>query len=102
MPKAYWIAHVDVADPEIYKQYIAANAEAFAKYGGRLLVRAGQHEVMEGALKARHVVIEFKDLETARACYHSPEYAPALAIRKSCSVGDLVIIEGYDGPQPGK
>ncbi len=78
MPKAYWIAHVDVADPEIYKRYIAANAEAFAKYGARLLVRAGQHEVMEGALKSRHVVIEFKDLATARACYHSPEYAPQI------------------------
>ncbi|MFX9031434.1 DUF1330 domain-containing protein, partial [Acinetobacter baumannii] len=35
-------------------------------------------------------------------CYQSPEYAPALAIRKSCSIGDLVIIEGYDGAQPGE
>jgi uncharacterized protein (DUF1330 family) len=101
MPKAYWIAHVDVSDPEIYKQYIAANAEAFGKYGAKFLVRGGTHEVVEGALKARHVVIEFKDLETARACYASPEYARAIAIREKVSVGDLVIIEGYDGPQPG-
>ncbi len=26
MPKAYWIAHVDVSDPERYQDYIAAAA----------------------------------------------------------------------------
>ena len=31
MAKGYWIAHVDVTDPERYKSYIAANAIAFAK-----------------------------------------------------------------------
>jgi uncharacterized protein (DUF1330 family) len=102
MPKAYWIAHVDVADPDAYKLYIAANAVAFAKYGAKFLVRGGTHEVVEGGLKSRHVVIEFPDLATARACYASPEYAEALKLRAApVSSGDLVIIEGYDGPQPG-
>ena len=36
MPKGYWIAHVDVRDPEIYQQYVKANAVAFAKYGAPL------------------------------------------------------------------
>jgi uncharacterized protein (DUF1330 family) len=103
MPKAYWIAHVDVADAQAYKLYIAANAEAFAKFGARFLVRGGTHEVVEGALKSRHVVIEFPDLAAARACYASPEYAKALALRAApVSTGDLVIIEGYEGPQPGQ
>ena len=39
MPKGYWIARVDVSDPEAYKEYVAANAAAFAKYGARFLVR---------------------------------------------------------------
>jgi len=38
MPKGYWIAHVDVSDPEKYKDYAAANAIAFKKYGARFLV----------------------------------------------------------------
>jgi uncharacterized protein (DUF1330 family) len=101
MAKAYWIAHVDVSDPEAYKAYVAANAKAFAKYGARFLVRAGRHEVAEGTSKARQVVIEFKDYETALACYRSPEYQAALKLREAASVGDLVIAEGYDGPQPG-
>lgn len=33
MSKGYWIAHVDISDPEGYKAYQAANAEPFAKYG---------------------------------------------------------------------
>jgi len=45
-------------------------------------------------------VLEFKDYETAIACYNSPEYARLVAIRKPHAESDLVIIEGYDGEQP--
>ena len=100
MPKGYWIAHVDVDDPEGYQAYLAANAEPFAKYGARFLVRVGANAQKEGALRGRHVVIEFKDYATALACYESPEYQRALAIRRRVARGDLVIIEGYDGAQP--
>jgi uncharacterized protein (DUF1330 family) len=101
MAKGYWIAHVDVNDPEAYKAYIAANAIAFSKYGARFLVRSGTNETKEGALRARHVVLEFKDYETALACYESPEYRHAITLRAKASVADIVVIEGYDGPQPG-
>ena len=102
MAKGYWIAHVDVTDPEAYKGYVAANAAAFSAFGASFLVRAGAQEAPEGGLGGRrHVVIEFKDHATALACYHSPEYAAAKALRANASVGDLVIVEGYDGPQPG-
>jgi uncharacterized protein (DUF1330 family) len=101
MAKGYWIAHVDVNDPEAYKAYTAANGAAFAKYGARFLVRAGQSRQAEGRLRARHVVIEFKDYETALACYNSPEYRAAMALREKASAADLVVIEGYEGPQPG-
>jgi uncharacterized protein (DUF1330 family) len=101
MAKGYWIAHVDVADPEAYKAYFAANAKPFAKYGGRFLVRAGRNTLKEGALRARHVMIEFKDYATALACYESPEYQSALALRKPpAAQGDHVIVEGYEGIRP--
>jgi uncharacterized protein (DUF1330 family) len=101
MAKGYWIAHVDVTDPEAYKAYVKANGAAFAKYGGKFLVRAGAYFAAEGALRARHVVIEFKDYATARACFESPEYKEAMALRASASTSDLAIVEGYDGAQPG-
>ena len=95
--KGYWIAHVDVTNPERYKDYIAGNAAAFKTYGARFLVRNGASEVPEGGLGGRrHVVIEFESYAAAKACYESPEYKAALAIRKDASTGDLVIIEGYE------
>jgi len=97
MAKGYWIAHVDVTDPEGYKEYVALNAKAFAKYGAKFLVRGGQFEVKSGALKPRHVVLEFKDYATALACYESPEYKAACAVRDKNSTADVIVIEGYDG-----
>jgi uncharacterized protein (DUF1330 family) len=101
MAKGYWIAHVDVTDPEAYKAYVAANAEAFGKYGGKFIVRGGDNELMEGNLRSRHVIIEFESYQAALDCYNSPEYARARSLRENASAGDLVVIEGYDGPQPG-
>ena len=49
---------------------------------------------------SRNVVIEFPDYETALACYRSPEYQANIKRRLPHSIADLVIIEGYDGPQP--
>jgi uncharacterized protein (DUF1330 family) len=99
--KGYWIARVDVRNPEGYKEYVAQNGAVFAKYGGKFLVRGGRHVAKEGSSRTRNVVIEFKDYETAIACYNSPEYVRLVALRNAHAESDLVIIEGYDGPQPG-
>ena len=96
MPKAYWVGHVTVADPQAYEAYRQANARAFEKYGARFLVRGGGQEVVEGEMRPRCVVIEFADLATARACYHSPEYQAALVLRLPCSLADIAIVEGYE------
>ena len=101
MAKGYWIARVDVSDPEAYQAYVRANGVAFAKFGGRFLVRGGTSRVAEGAARARQVVLEFKDYATALACYQSEEYQHAKALRLNASEAELVIVEGYDGPQPG-
>jgi uncharacterized protein (DUF1330 family) len=100
MAKGYWIARVDVANPEKYKAYIAANAVPFRKFGARFLVRAGCFENPEGSSRPRNIVIEFPTYEAALECYRSPEYQEALKLRLTVSTIDLVIVEGYDGPQP--
>lgn len=101
MAKGYWVAFADVTDPEGYKAYVAANAKAFAKYGGRFLVRGGGAVVPEGQPRSRIVVIEFPSHQAALECYYSSEYAEAMALRQGRSVMDLAIMPGYDGPQPG-
>ena len=100
MPKGYWIARIDVADPQAYQKYIAANAGALSRHGARFIVRAGRFENPEGASRERNVVIEFPSYQAAVDCWHSPEYQEVLKLRTPVSTADLVIIEGYDGPQP--
>jgi uncharacterized protein (DUF1330 family) len=97
VPKGYWIARVDVHDTEAYKKYVEANAAVFSKYAAKFLVRSGQYEAPEGQARTRNVVIEFKDYETARACYHSPDYTGIKKLREPASKADVLIIEGYDG-----
>ena len=96
MPKGYWIAHVDVSDPDVYENYKRANAAPFAEFGARFLVRGGPSQTREGTSKARTVVIEFPTIEAAYACYDSDAYQDAKAIRDAVSRGDIAIVEGYE------
>ncbi len=97
--KGYWIAHVEVTNPERYKDYVAANSVAFKKYGARFLVRGGTaQDAKTGApSNKRHVVIEFDSYETAKACLASPEYQVAAKIRDEASSASLIVVEGWDG-----
>jgi uncharacterized protein (DUF1330 family) len=100
MAKGYWIACVDVKDPEGYKAYALANPAIFKKFGGRFVIRGGKQEVPEGKARSRHIVIEFPDFAAARACYDSPEYQENIKRRLPHAAADIIIIDGYDGPQP--
>jgi uncharacterized protein (DUF1330 family) len=100
MPKGYWIVRVDITDAEKYKAYIAANAAPLRRHGGRFLVRAGKYETVEGTSRTRNAVIEFPSYQDALDCWHAPDYQEAIKLRENVSTADLVIIEGYEGPQP--
>jgi len=100
MAKGYWIARLDITKPEQYKLYVSANALPLNKYSGRFLVRGGNFENPEGTSRSRNVVIEFPSYQAALDCWHSPEYQAAIQLREAVSTTDLVVIEGYDGPQP--
>ena len=100
MAKGYWIGRVDVHNEEGYKPYTVANPAIFKKFGGRFVVRGGKFNAVEGQSRSRNVVIEFPDYERALACYSSPEYQANLRVRQPHSIIDLIIVEGYDGPQP--
>jgi uncharacterized protein (DUF1330 family) len=94
MPKAYWIARVDVHDPETYKQYVETAKPAFERYNAKFLARGGRTEAVQGAARARNVLIEFASMEDALACWNSPEYTKAREIRSKVSTGEFVLVEG--------
>ncbi len=100
MPKGYWIGRVEVMSDEGYKPYAMGNQAIFKKLGGRYVIRAGKFDCVEGSARSRNVVIEFPDYATALACYHSPEYQQNMKLRLPHATADIVVVEGYDGPQP--
>lgn len=97
MPKGYWIAAITIREAEGYADYQAAVRVALDRYGGRYLVRGGKAEAMEGAPRPRAVVVEFDDYATALACYGSPEFAAAIAMRRRLADTDFLVVEGWDG-----
>ena len=96
MPQAYWIAHVEVTEPEGYGRYAKGAGVAIAAHGGKFLARGGRYVQLEGRDRARNVVAVFPSLEAAVACYHSPEYQAALAHAKGAAVRDLVVVEAAE------
>ncbi|MBU2934986.1 MULTISPECIES: DUF1330 domain-containing protein [Pacificibacter] len=90
---ALWIANVTVSDEEAYGKYAALAGPAIAKHGGEFIARAARFVQLEGRERPRNVVAKFPDVDTAVACYHSPEYQEALNFARGASERELMVIE---------
>ena len=92
---AYVVVQVDVTDPVRYEDYKKMVPESLAKFGGRFVVRGGRTETLEGRWAPRRfVMVEFPDLERARAWWASEEYAEAKALRQATSSTEMIVVEG--------
>lgn len=92
---AYVVVNVEVLDSVPYEEYKRLVPASISVYGGRYIARGGAVDVCEGEWAPRRLVIlEFPTAKQARAWWESPEYAPAKALRQSCSRADLVIVDG--------
>ncbi|KIT16928.1 DUF1330 domain-containing protein [Jannaschia aquimarina] len=96
MPKAYWIAHVTVTDPDPYALYAKGATEAFAAFGAKVLARGGEVVGLEGETRPRNVIIEFPDMATARACYESDAYQAARKHRIGAGEAQIMLLEGAE------
>lgn len=96
---AYWIARAKINDPVEYKKYTDLVPAIIQKYGGKVLARGGDYEIMEGpAYFERFVVIEFPSLADGTACFKSDEYNEAAAFRRANGAGEVqtVVVESGD------
>lgn len=92
---AYVIVDLEVTDPARYAEYRQQVPATVAAFGGRFLVRGGEHEVVEGNWRPRRlVVLEFPSLAQARRWYDSDEYRGPKALRFAASSANLVFVEG--------
>ena len=90
---AYIIARVDVTDWERYQNYTKATPAVIERFGGKFIARGGQLITLEGPEETRRlVVIEFPDLDTARAFFQSEEYAEVKKLRAGAATGQFLAI----------
>lgn len=96
---AYWIARARIDDPVEYRKYTDLVPDIIAKYGGKVLARGSDYEIMEGPDRFhRFVVIEFPSLAEGTACFRSDDYNAAAAFRRAKGVGEVqtVVVESGD------
>ncbi len=92
---AYAIAHlrrVDLND-EI-ADYLRRIDATIAAFDGRFLVHGARPEKVDGDWEGTVVVIEFPDLDRARAWYASAGYQAILPLRLRNSDGDAILVQG--------
>jgi uncharacterized protein (DUF1330 family) len=92
---AYFISDAFVKNREALETFRGRAAASVSRYGGRYLARAEAVEQVEGAWKPHIIIIiEFPDIERARAWYRSAEYALALAVRDQAIGRQLILVDG--------
>ena len=92
---AYVVFAITITDPTRYADYARHTPRVIAQYGGRMLVRGGDPEVIEGQMPGqRIVVLEFADRAAAKRFVSSPEYQAIVGIRHLASTGAGVIVDG--------
>lgn len=94
---AYVIYQGEITDPDQYEKYKPVSGASIKAAGGRLIVRGGEFESLEGeAPPGRTVVIEFPTRQAAVDWYRGAEYVAARRIREGAAVARMYVVDGYD------
>lgn len=97
---AYALAHLYnptvPAHPDVV-EYLERIQSTLDPFGGRFTVHGATVEVMEGDWPGTVVIIEFPDVEAARAWYDSPAYREIVHLRTDHIDGAAIIVDGV-GP----
>ncbi len=93
---AYFIAQIDVHDPDEYQICPAGFTTVFQRYGGELLATSkGEATVFEGEWAHQNtVVMKFPSIEKAQAWYRDPEYNALAKHRYRSTHANLVLVNG--------
>lgn len=93
---AYLLAHVDIQNPDAYREYMRQTPRMVQRFGGRFIVRGGAKTTLEGPEESQRIVlIEFPTMKDAQAFYRSAEYQNAKRLREGAGDAKFVAMEGY-------
>ena len=92
---AYVIVEIEVTDPVGYEEYKKQAAATVKQYGGKYIVRGGVCETLEGDWKPKRlVVLQFDNMERAKAWLNSPEYVEPRKQRHRTASTRMILVEG--------
>ncbi|WUD77832.1 DUF1330 domain-containing protein [Streptomyces sp. NBC_00510] len=95
---AYAVGHLRPAQPheEVFT-YMERIQDTLDPFGGRFIVHGATVEVVEGRWPGTIVLIEFPDMDRARAWYGSNAYQEILPLRTRHLEGEVILVNGV-GP----
>lgn len=94
---AYIVAHLEVTDPGGFEEYRQRVPALIEKFNGRYIIRGGAIENVENDIGVQRLtIVEYPDMETAKAFYYSPEYEELKAIRIASTNSSLALVEGFE------
>ncbi len=94
---AYFVAQLNVHDPEEYARYLEGTGPLLRSHGAKVLAVEESPVVLEGEWPyGRTVIIEFPTPEHLRRWYDSPGYREVSVHRHAASTGNAVGVRGRD------
>lgn len=91
----YFIAHVEVHDPDTMRQYQRQIFKTLEPHGGKIVAADPGHGCEGDAPPNLNVIIEFDSAARARAWYESDAYQAIIPTRLEASrMGSAMILEG--------
>jgi uncharacterized protein (DUF1330 family) len=97
MPKGYFFVAVEIADPAAYEAYRTRVPDIISARGGRILVRGGDPQPLDGVMPhRRRIIVEFDSPEAVTAFYYSEAYQAVQPIRRNASNGFVCLLTGME------
>jgi uncharacterized protein (DUF1330 family) len=95
MMPAYIIVKIEITDPAGFEEYRKQVAPTLEQYGGKYIVRGGVCETLEGDWRPKRIVVlQFDNLESAKAWLNSPEYVEPRKQRHRTAKTRMILVEG--------
>jgi uncharacterized protein (DUF1330 family) len=89
MPRGYFFGEFEITDRAVYDAYRAKVPDIIAAHGGRILVRGGDPQPLDGTVpQRRFVIVEFDSPGAARTVYYSDAYQAVLPFRLNASTSN--------------
>ena len=97
MPKGFFFVEVEITDPAAYEDYRKRVPDIISAHGGKILVRRGDPQPLDGVIpQRRRVIVEFDSPEAVKTFYHSDAYQAVQPIRLKTSKGFVCLLTGTE------